>query len=120
MIEDSFVVRLTRVRIRFARTLAIKIDETVAAVPKLSFVAPSAAAAVAKAYRHVHSIVGAGPTVGFPATGHAARNVEAILQTAQQERRGLTAGEIALLTRALRVLRVVAARELRPSDTIRP
>lgn len=116
MTADPFTDRLARVRERFATTLAGKIDATCAAIPQLSHVAPSAAVAVADAYRCVHGIVGVGPTVGFPATGNAARDVENVLRTAQQERRGLTSDEIALLTKTLQMLREVAARELRPVE----
>ncbi len=112
MTADPFTDRLARVRTRFATTLAGKIDETCAAIPNLSDVAPAAAAAVAEAYRCVHGIVGVGPTVGFPASGNAAHDVEDILRPPQQERRGLTADEILLLTKTLKVLREVAAREL--------
>jgi len=115
MTPDPFTDRLARVRDRFAMTLVGKIEETCAAIPQLSSFAPSAVIAVAQAYRCVHGIIGVGPTVGFPASGDAARNVENVLRTAQRERRGLTADEIALLTKTLRVLREVAARELRPS-----
>jgi chemotaxis protein histidine kinase CheA len=114
MTADPFTDRLAKVRDRFASTLADKIDTTCTAIPQLSSVAPAAADAVAQAYRCVHGIVGVGPTVGFPASGNAARDVEIVLRTAQQERRGLTAGEIAQLTKTLQVLRETAARELRP------
>jgi len=120
MVADPFADRLARVRDRFAITLAGKIEETCAAVPQLSHVAPSAAAAVADTYRSVHGMVGVGPTVGFPATGKAARDVEIALRKAQQERRGLTDDEIELLTEKLQVLRAVAARELRPFHTVEP
>jgi hypothetical protein len=50
--------------------------------------------------------------VGFPASGSAAHDVEEVLRPPQQQRRGLTADEIARLTAALQVLRDVAAREL--------
>ncbi|MGA3308693.1 MAG: hypothetical protein ABSD08_08770 [Xanthobacteraceae bacterium] len=112
MTADPFTDRLARVRDRFATTLAGKIDETCAAIPNLSDAKPAAAAAAAEAYRCVHGIVGVGPTVGFPASGNAARDVEGVLRPPQQERRGLTADEISLLTKTLEVLREVAAREL--------
>jgi chemotaxis protein histidine kinase CheA len=118
MTADPFTVRLARVRDRFAITLADKIDATCTAIPQLSNVAPSAAAAVAQVYRCVHGIAGVGPTVGFPASGNAARDVETVLRTAQQERRGLTAEEIALLTKTLQILREAVARELRPFQSI--
>ncbi len=120
MAADPFMDRLARVRDRFATTLTGKIDETRAAIPQLSYAFPSAAAAVADAYRCVHGMVGVGPTVGFPATGNAARDVENVLRTAQQERRGLTDHEIALLTKKLQLLRAVADRELRPFYPVEP
>jgi len=112
MTADPFLDRLARVRARFAMTLAGKIDETSAALPRLAGAAPAAALAVAEAYRCVHGIVGVGPVVGFAASGNAAHEVEDILRPPQQERRGLTADEIAALAAALQVLREVAAREL--------
>ena len=65
-----------------------------------------------EAYRCVHGIVGVGPTVGFPASANAAHHVEDFLRPPQQQQRGLTADEILLLTKTLKVLREVAAREL--------
>lgn len=112
MTADPFMDRLVRVRARFATALAGKIDETVAALPRLSDATPAAAVAVAEAYRRVHGIVGVGPTVGFPASGRAAHDVEDVLRSPQLQRRGLTAEETVQLARTLQVLREVAAREL--------
>jgi chemotaxis protein histidine kinase CheA len=112
MTADPFTDRLGRVRDRFATTLAGKIEETCASIPNLSEASPAAANAVAEAYRCVHGIVGVGPTVGFPASGHAAHDVEGMLRPAQLQRRGLTADEILRLTQTLEVLREIAAREL--------
>ena len=112
MTADPFTDRLARVRDRFATTLAGKIDETCAAIPYFADASPAAPAAVAEAYRCVHGIVGVGRTVGFPASGSAAHHVEDILRSPQQQRRGLTTDEIALLTKMLQGLREVATREL--------
>jgi len=112
MIADPYTDRFARVRDRFAKSLAGKIDQTCASVPTLSGLTPAAAAAVAEVYRCVHGIVGVGPTVGFLASGNAAHAVENVLRPPQQERRGLTADEISLLTKTLDVLREAAAREL--------
>jgi chemotaxis protein histidine kinase CheA len=120
MNTDPFTDRLARVRDRFATTLAAKIDETCAAIPRLADVAPAAPAAVAEAYRCVHGIVGIGPTVGFPASGNAARDVENVMRPPQQGKRGLTADEIARLTKSLEVLRDVAARELESFHSLQP
>jgi HPt (histidine-containing phosphotransfer) domain-containing protein len=112
MATDPFLDRLTRVRDRFAAKLASKIDETHAAIPQLSDAVPAAAAAVDEAYRCVHGIVGVGPTVGFPQSGRAAHDVENVLRSPRIENRGLTAGEIQALTKALQELRQAAACEL--------
>lgn len=116
MTVDPFTHRLARVRDRFAATLTAKIDGTCAAIPQFPNAVPKAAAAVAEAYRCVHGIVGVGPTVGFPASGKAARDVEDILRPPQQHRRGLSAEEISRLSKALQVLREVATRELQLRD----
>lgn len=120
MTADPFIDRIARVRERFAMSLAGKIDETCEAIPQLFDAAPAAAAAVAEAYRCIHGIVGVGPTVGFPASGKAAYDVEAVLKPPQRERRGLTADEIERLTKGLKVLRDVAARELQSFHSARP
>ena len=112
MTADPFTDRIARVRVRFAATLAGKIDETCAAVARLGGADPGAAAAAAEAYRCMHGIVGVGPTVGFPESGKAAHAVEDVLRPPQLQRRGLTGDEIASLSEALQVLRDVAAREL--------
>jgi chemotaxis protein histidine kinase CheA len=119
MTADPFTDRLARVRDRFATSLAGKIDETWAAIPHFAGVAPSAALAVAEAYRCMHGIVGVGPTVGFPASGSAAHDVENVLRPPRQQRRGLTADEIGLFTKKLQVLREIAARELQFFGSLR-
>jgi len=113
MTIDPFTDRLARVRRRFVSTLESKIENAYAAIPQLSNGAPAAAPAVAEAYRCMHGIVGIGPTVGFPATGHAAHDVEAVLRPPQQAKRGLTDDEIQTLKTCLHTLRETAERELR-------
>jgi chemotaxis protein histidine kinase CheA len=112
MTTDPFLDRLARVRDRFAAGLAGKIDETHAAIPQLSDATLAAPAAVDEAYRCVHGIVGVGPTVGFPQSGRAAHEVENVLRSPRLENRGLTAGEIQTLAKALAELKDVATREL--------
>lgn len=109
---DIFADRLARVRRRFVSTLQMRIDNTAASLDKLAAEVPAAAAAVGEAYRCVHGIVGVGPTVGFPATGRAARGVEDVLRPAQGERRGLSGDEVVLVKERLLELRAVAEREL--------
>jgi chemotaxis protein histidine kinase CheA len=109
---DIFADRLARVRRRFVSTLQGRIDDTAASLDKLAAKAPAAGMAVGEAYRCVHGIVGVGPTVGFPATGRAAHDVEDLLRPAQNEHRGLSDGEMALLRQRLDALRGAAAREM--------
>ncbi|MGA8612243.1 MAG: Hpt domain-containing protein [Xanthobacteraceae bacterium] len=116
MTDDVFADRVAKVRQRFMSTLEAKIDSTYGALPDLGGAEPpaaaAAAAAVAEAYRCIHGIVGIGKTVGFPAVGTAAHDVEDVLRPPYHAGRGLTADEISLLTTSLQTLREVAAREL--------
>lgn len=118
MTIDPFTERLARVRNRFASTLAGKIEGVWAAIPTLSHVAPAAAPAVAETYRCMHGLVGTGPTVGFPATGRAAHDVEDILRGPQQAKRGLADDEILDLKKRLQALREIATRELKLFHTV--
>jgi HPt (histidine-containing phosphotransfer) domain-containing protein len=112
MSVDVFADRLARVRRRFVSTLQGRIDDTEASIPKLAGRTAAAAGAVREAHRYVHGIVGIGPTVGFPATGRAARDVEDALRRAQNERRGLSDEEISALRERLLDLRTAAEREM--------
>jgi hypothetical protein len=112
MSADPFTERLAKVRHRFVSALNGKIDDACAAIPKLSGSAPAVVEAVDTAFRRMHGIGGVGPTLGFAATGRAARTAEHILLTPRHEQRGLTESEVALLNDALRGLRETATREL--------
>jgi HPt (histidine-containing phosphotransfer) domain-containing protein len=109
---DPFLERLAKVRERFASTLAGKIDDSLAAVPKLSR-AEAAIALVADIYQQIHRICGVAPTVGFTATGKAARQVEEILIGAFRAKRALSAEEAGNLQEALARLKAEAHDELR-------
>ena len=111
MTVDPFAERLARVRERFVSALESKIEDTFAALPDLA--GESAGfEAVDETYRRIHGIVGIGPTVGFAATGRAARTLEHILLRPHEAERGLTAEEIASFRKALHTLRETAASEL--------
>jgi chemotaxis protein histidine kinase CheA len=112
MTLDPFTDRLNRVRQRFVSTLEGKIADACAAVPRFPASLAAAATAVADTYRSMHGVVGIGPTVGFPATGRAARAAEDVLRAAQQAKRGLTDDEMLALQARLDALREAAAREL--------
>jgi len=118
MTVDLFADRVAQVRQRFVSTLEGKIDNTCAALPLCDGNEPLAIAAVAEAYRCMHGLVGIGRTVGFPAVGEAAHDVETILRPAYHTGRGLTAEEISLLKTSLQVLREIAARELQSAKTV--
>jgi len=109
---DPFAERLARVRQRFVSTLEGKIENAYAAVAKLSADTPASLATVAEAYRCMHGIVGIGPTVGFPSTGRAAREVEDVLRSPYRDGRGLTSDEVSQFVKGLQALREVASREL--------
>jgi chemotaxis protein histidine kinase CheA len=93
-------------------TLASKIEDAYAAIPQLVNGVATAAPAVEEAYRSMHGIVGVGLTVGFPATGHAAHDVEDVLRVPQKAKRGLTDDEVQALRKNLDALREAAQREL--------
>ena len=112
MTVDPYTDRLARVRHRFVSTLEGKIEDAYAAIPQLTDGLPTAAAVVAELYRCMHGIVGISPTVGFPATGGGARDVENILRPPQRDKRGLNDQEILALKESLHPLRDAAEREL--------
>ena len=118
MSVDVFADRLVRVRHRFVSSVEGKIDDAHAAIPKLSDAMPAAAASLADVYRSIHGIVGIGQTVGFPATGRAARDAENVLRSAYSSGRGLTPGEISQFEDSLSALRKVASGELQSVHTV--
>jgi hypothetical protein len=111
MTVDPFAERLARVRERFVSALESKIEDTFAALPDLAGEI-AGFEAVDETYRRIHGIVGIGPTVGFAATGRAARTLEHILLQPHEAERGLTAAEITSFRKALHTLRETAASEL--------
>jgi HPt (histidine-containing phosphotransfer) domain-containing protein len=113
MHADQFETRLARVRHRFATTLESKITDAVIAADGMSRNGEGVIRHVSESYRHLHGICGIGPTVGFTATGEAARAAEVALLQAYRESRGLTQTEVLNLKKALERLRVAAASELR-------
>lgn len=116
MSMDAFEERLAKIRARFVSTLAAKIDESDTSASQMSGEDDAAAEVVAETYRRLHGIAGTGPTVGFSATGNAARQAEAVLIEANRERRGLNPSELMNFESALRALRDVAASELRANS----
>jgi hypothetical protein len=115
MTVDPFTDSLARVRYRFVSTLEGKVEDAYAAIPQLADGLPAAVATVAELYRCMHGIVGISSTVGFPATGGAARDVENVLRPPQRDKRGLSDQEILALQQRLQPLREAAKRELQIS-----
>jgi hypothetical protein len=113
MHADQFETRLARVRHRFATTLESKITDAVISAGRMSPDDDGVIKHVCDSYRDLHGICGIGPTVGFAATGEAARAAEGALMQAHREQRGLTEREVLSLKKALENLRVAAASELR-------
>jgi hypothetical protein len=113
MHADQFEIRLARLRHRFATTLESKILDAVVSANHMTRNDAGASKHISNSYRHLHGICGIGPTVGFAATGEAARAAEATLFQAHHESRGLTEKEIVNLKKALDSLRTAASLELR-------
>jgi hypothetical protein len=113
MYNDQFEARLAKVRHRFATTLESKITDAVVFADRMSRGDGGVVKYISDSYHHLHSICGIGPTVGFTATGEAARAAEAALLQAHREKRALTEPEVLSLKRALHQLRLAAASELR-------
>jgi chemotaxis protein histidine kinase CheA len=107
-----FAERLSRVRQRFVSSLECKIEDVYVALPKLSGADPDAATLIDEIYQRIHAIVSVGPTVGFVATGRAARAVENLLLPARSAGRGLKTEEFDLLKKALLALREASQQEL--------
>jgi hypothetical protein len=113
MHADQFEIRLARVRHRFATTLESKIGDAVVSANRMSRGDDGMIKHVSESYRSLHGICGIGPTVGFCATGEAARAAEVALMQAYRESRGLTETEVLSLKKALERLRLAAASDLR-------
>jgi hypothetical protein len=113
MYSDQFENRLAIVRHRFATALESKIEEAITSVNLMSRGSDGLIKRLTGLYRHLHGICGIGPTVGFTATGEAARIAEVALIQAYREGRRLTETETLNLKKALERLRVAAASELR-------
>jgi hypothetical protein len=114
---DSFTQRLARVRQRFVSTLESKIADTYADLPNLSGNGRDVTNTLEETYRRIHGIVAVGPTVGFVATGKAARTVENVLLGPHQAARALVSNEIDALKKALHALRQTAQQELQATFT---
>jgi hypothetical protein len=114
---DLFAERLARVRQRFASSLESKIEDTYADLPKLCGDGHDVVDVLGETYRRIHGIVGVSPTVGFVATGKAAKTVENVLLGPYRATRGLLATEVDAFGKALHALRETARQELQATHT---
>jgi chemotaxis protein histidine kinase CheA len=112
MADDVFAERLAKIRARFAANLTGKLDLLDQALPELSGESDHIPAALVTAHRSVHELCGMAPTIGFVATGRAARAVERVLIQSLRARRGLTESEVASVRQDLTALRAAARSEL--------
>ncbi len=103
--------RLAQVRGRFAAALDGKIADSIAALEQISSGGETIEIAVT-AHRRLHELCGIAPTLGFPATGKAARSAEAAMREAAKAKRALQPAEIGALKSGLEALRSAAAGEL--------
>ena len=69
---------------------------------------------LARVHRRAHDLCGIGPTMGFVATGQAARIVEQTLLTPLKAERALTGDELARLRGEISALRLAAQAETQP------
>ena len=108
MADDVFAERLAKIRTRFAGNLPTRIDSIDRALPDLSGDGEAVFPTLSAVHRNAHEICGIAPTVGFAATGKAARCVERILLQPLRDRRGLNEAEIANVRQELAALRAAA------------
>ena len=103
---------------RFAAKLGNRIAEIDAALPELTGEGGVVAAAVYTAHRKVHDLCGIGPTLGFNATGKAARVCEKIMLQASRGERGLNEQEMADLKEGLVALRAAAQSDMQTTGPV--
>ena len=109
---DEFTERLARIRQRFAASLRSKIDDSFAALPVLSDKDADAIEAIVVTHRKLHEMCGIAPSIGFVATGKAARAAETVLREPAKSKRPLTAEEVAAFTSDIDRLRTAAQSDL--------
>ena len=109
---DEFAERLARIRERFATTLNSKVDDSFACLPRMADKDAAAVETIIVVHRQLHEMCGIAPSIGFAATGKAARAAESVLREPAQTKRALTDEEIAALTAELNGLRSAAKSDL--------
>ena len=112
MTNVDFNEKVAQVRARFATSLPGKIADSFADLKQMSDGSSDSIDTVITAYRRLHEMCGIAPTLGFEATGKAARSTEAVIREAAKAKRTATPGEIAALRTELEQLRTAAFGEL--------
>jgi hypothetical protein len=112
MASDQFAERLAQVRARFASKLETRIASLDEAAPLLRGDGATAIETLAVAHRGIHDLCGVGPTIGFDATGRAARDIERVLLVPLRAGRGLNESEAAALREGIGALRAAARDDL--------
>lgn len=105
MSEAEFAERMAKIRARFSVKLVMGLEETSRNLPKLLGSSRDAAEATAATYLRFHEMCGIGPTIGFVATGRAARPLDSVLAEAWRAERGLTEDEVAKVRNGLEHVR---------------
>ena len=108
---DNLTEQLARVRARFASALDGKIGESFAALEKMSG-GGETIEIVITAHRRLHELCGIAPTLGFTATGKAARSAENVMREAARSKHALTPAELTALKSELEAVRTAAAGDL--------
>jgi chemotaxis protein histidine kinase CheA len=108
-VSDLFAERFAAVRQRFAAKLDARIDEIEATLPELGL--GGSRDKLAHAHRRAHDLCGVGPTMGFVATGQAARSIERVMLAAVKSNRALTDDEVAQVRDGIARLRSAASAE---------
>jgi HPt (histidine-containing phosphotransfer) domain-containing protein len=108
--------QLARVRARYAAALDSKIAESFAALEKMSG-SGETIEIVITVHRRLHEMCGIAPTLGFAATGKAARSAEMVIREAAKSERALTPAELTALKSELQALRAAASGDLRIYST---
>jgi len=106
---ESFTQRIAAVRQRFVARLGGRIGEIEDHIPQLG--RDGCLEMLAQTHRTAHDLCGVGPTMGFVATGQAARAVEQILLGALNANRALTPDEMTRASEGVARLRAAAQSE---------
>jgi hypothetical protein len=117
--EGQFEARIEGIRKRFAAKFAVRMQQTVADLSRMSGEGAVPADIVANAYHWLHEICGIASTIGFQATGLSARSCDTLLVGPYRAQRGLSATELVQLAEGLESLRLTAQVELQIQDSNR-